>query len=177
MARVTYTEALEASNVDIVDKFLVIDTIQDGYFNIYKGLHPYRVIEDNGDLAVYPTHWSENDALTNGPYPIIRTIGDDVFFTKQTRNDPYNGPNIIEMKENFASKEHKILDAFNAFVQSEFTLGEPHPIHVFIADGEEIGIEDEPVEFEFRDLHGNVVEEDEGPELPEVPEDGNELGE
>lgn len=165
MARTTYTEAMEEEILDIKDKFLVIDTLQDGYFNIYKGLHPFRVAKIEEDYAIYPVYWADENILTNEPYPIIRTIGDDVFFIKKTLNDPYNGPDMTKSDNpNSTTVEHKILDAFNAFVESEFNLGHPNPIHIFIGDGKEIGVEDEEVEFELRDLKGNVIiveEEDE----------------
>jgi len=175
MARVTYTEAMETNSIDILDKFLVIDTVQDGYFNIYKGLHPYRVIGDGEDLAVYPLYWSKDNKLTNEPYPIIRTVGEDVFFTKRTRNDPYNGPMLDEVQSTSDTIEHKVLDAFNVFASDEFTLGHPNPIHVFIGDEAEVGIEDEPVEFEFRNIKGDVVEQK--PEEPGDPTEGDNTGE
>lgn len=177
MARLTYSEAIQASTVDIKDKYLVIDTIQDGYFNIYKGLHPFRVVSEGEDLAVYPVYWSGDNKLTNEPYPIIRTVGEDVFFTKRTTNDPYNGPDLTTVQSNSQTTEHKVLDAFNVFAHDEFTLGYPNPIHVFIGDDEdvEVGVEDTPVEFEFRDLHGNVVDiSQEEPEEPENPDQGEE---
>lgn len=162
MARTTYEEAMDEELLTIEDTFLVIDTIQDGYFNIYKGLHPFRVIKDiTGDYAVYPVFWSGKKKLTNEPYPIIRTVGEDVFFVKRTLNDPYNGPDLDEVQSNSATTEHKILDAFNVFAQSEFNLGHPNPVHVFIGDEGEVGIEDEAVEFEQLDLKGEVVTEKE----------------
>lgn len=158
MARTTYNEALEAGTITIEDKFLVIDTKQDGYFNIYKGLHPFRVVKDaDGDYAVYPVYWSEENKLTNEPYPIIRSIGGDVFFVKRTLNDPYNGPDHETVGDSTAAVEIKILDAFNVFAQSEFNLGYPNPIHVFIGDEAEVGVEDEAVEFELRDIKGETV--------------------
>lgn len=172
MTRINYTEALEENNLDIKDKYLVIDTIQDGYFNIFKGVHPYRVIEDDNDeLAVYPVYWTGEGKLTNEPHPIIRTLGEDVLFVKRHRNDPYNGPDMDKILEDVdLTIEHKVLEAFKVFADSEFTLGHPNPIHVFIGDGAEVGITDEPVEFELRDIHGEIVEVEE-------EEEGDDLGE
>lgn len=156
MARVGYRKALEDNTLEIVDKYLVVDTKQDGYFNIYKGAHPFRVVELNseGDLAVYPTYFTDKGKLTNEPHPIIRTVGDEVFFVKRTLSDPYNGPELGEVNSSSSLKAHKVLDAFNVFAESEFSLGHPNAIHVFIGDDEEVGIEDAAVEFEYRDASG-----------------------
>lgn len=165
MARVKYSEALKDDTLTIVDKFLVIDTIQDGYFNIYKGTHPFRVIKIGEDFGVFPVYWSETEegktVLSNEPYPIIRTVGEDVFFVKRTLNDPYNGPELSAVQGSSKKIAHKVLDAFNVFAQSEFNLGVPNPIHIFIGDEEEIGLMDDVVEFVQRDEKGNIVEVEE----------------
>lgn len=168
MARTEYSKLLGQAKIDIEDKFLVIDTKQDGYFGIFKGVHPYRVVKEGlEDYAVYPVYWTEENTLTNEPYPIIRTVDGDVFFVKRTTNDPYNGPDLDKVQREAKTVEHKVVNAFNVFAQSEFTLGNPNPIHIFIGDEAEVGVEDEAVTFEFRDLKGNVVE----------PESGGDTGE
>ena len=165
MARIDYLDSKAETTLDIADNFLVIDTIQDGYFNIYKGTHPFRVIKFGEDYAVFPVYWSELEdgekVMSNEPYPIIRTVGEDVFFVKRTLNDPYNGPELDEVQSSAKTVEHKVMDAFNVFAQSEFNLGHPNPIHIFIADDEEIGLMDDKAEARFvqRDEKGNVVEE------------------
>lgn len=166
MARTKYKDILKDGITDIAGKYLVVDTVQNGFFNIYKGLHPFRVIQDSaGQYAVYPVYWSDENKLTNEPYPIIRTIDGDVFFVKRTLNDPYNGPQGEEVS-NDDSLEKRVVDAFNVFAHDEFNLGYPNPIHVFIGDEEEIGVEDKPVDFEYRNVKGEVVEEPTGPVGP-----------
>lgn len=175
MARVSYKEALKAEKVDIEDNFLVVDTIQQGYFNIYKGLHPFKVLKSGEDYAVYPVYWEKHEdkkRMSNGPHPIIRTVDGDVFFVKQTLNDPYNGPDLGKVQSTSKTVEHKVLDAFNVFAQSEFNLGYPEPIHLFITDEKGIGVEDTPVDdFVERDVDGEVIGE-EDPVNPEADGDG-----
>lgn len=154
---------MDQPTVELTDKYFTVETDQDGYFNIYKGLHPYKIIEEDGDYIVYPTEWDTDGNLTNKAFPIIRTDDGDVFFIKGDRNDPYNSPNIQEITTEGMSLEKKVLEAFNAYAYSQYTLGQ-NPIYVFVANEFGVGTDDEETNFVLRDHLGNIVEEDTGGE-------------
>lgn len=145
MATVTYEEALQDDLLVLKDKFLLVDTIEDGYTKTYLGNHPYRVTQSEaGDYAIYPVFMKADSTLVNEKYPIIQTDGEVIFFTVGSTIDPYNFTRFEKVDLNGKNKEQQVLLAFEAFIMEEYRLG----IHnVFLTDTPFIA--DDAVPFEF----------------------------
>lgn len=144
MATQNIHEALKEETIEITDKFLLATTIEDGYTGTYKGNHPYRVVSNEGEYAIYPVYLTADGHLTNEKYPIIQTDGDVVFYTILSTIDPYNFTCFDSKKANGLKKEQQVLLAFEAFIHDEFRLGS---YNLFISD--EPKITDHESDFEF----------------------------
>lgn len=144
----TFTEALAEETLTLDGRFLIVDTIHDGYTSTYKGNHPYRVVKTGLEYAVYPVYTkSDNGKLTNEKYPIIQTDGDIVFFTVGSTVDPYNFTHFDQAKKvGTQTKEQQVLHAFEAFIADEFSLGN---YNLFITSEAHLVTEDTDVKYPY----------------------------
>lgn len=144
----SFTEAIAEEELVLDGRFLIVDTIQDGYTSTYQGNHPYRVVKTGEDYAVYPVYTnSETGKLTNEKYPIIETDGDVIFFTVGSTVDPYNFTHFdSKEKVGTQTKEQQILHAFEAFITDEFRLAN---YNLFITSEAQLVTEDTDVEYPY----------------------------
>ena len=144
----TFTEAFDEVTLVLDGRFLIVDTIHDGYTSTYKGNHPYRVVKTGAEYAVFPVYTkSDNGKLTNEKYPIIQTDGDIVFFTVGSTVDPYNFTHFDEAKKvGTQTKEQQVLHAFEAFISDEFSLGN---YNLFITSEAQLVTEDTDTQYPY----------------------------
>jgi len=154
MAKVLFEDALENGTLEIADKFLVVESVHDGFTNTHLGQYSFRVIKETSgtvgtgdfteDYKVFPIYLRADGVYVNEKYPIIMTDGDLVLFSKNTLIDPYGATHIHELEVKAGqNKEHLVLQAFNGFVLDAFRLAD---YHILIAD--ENSVVTSAIEFE-----------------------------
>ena len=108
----------------ITDKYLEVQTIRDGYTGTHYGSYNYKIVNEGGEYFVYPVETDgKGKLLTKKKSPIIYTDDNVIYFVVSTINDPYNHPTIIEDNLEGKTREKQVLQAFLAFVESNFKLG------------------------------------------------------
>lgn len=129
-------ELLEGSQaIDLAGAFLSVDTHEDSYTRTYGGKHGFEVVKTGDEYEVFEVLDGVRQDM-----PIILTDGDNVFYTAQTKINPYvfAYPEAISVSDE-ADKERAVLKAFMAFAYGEYQFGPSAPFHVFlIKDTEEV---------------------------------------
>lgn len=114
---------------------LSVTTHQDSYTKVYGGVHGYKIVKTEDEYGVFELIDGVKHDL-----PIILTDGEQVFYTAQTRINPYDFPysRVIPVTAEL-TKDKAVLEAFLAFIQEEYQFGPSRPFHVFIQmDTEEL---------------------------------------
>lgn len=122
-----------ASDIFLDKKYLVVDTISDGFTGTVQGGYSYLVTKTGEEYAVNELIYDvDKDTFNPSDEPIIVTDGDQIFFVTRTLKDPYNYP-VISAEKLRANdkKEAQVLQAFLAFAEDRFKLAN---YNVFIAD-------------------------------------------
>lgn len=114
--------------LDLEDAVLVVETISDSYTRTYGGKHGFRVVKTGDDYEVFELIDGEQHDL-----PIILTDGDNVFYTAQTKINPYvfAYPEAVKVGDEI-DKERAVLKAFLAFAHGEYQFGPSAPFQVFL---------------------------------------------
>lgn len=124
----------EVKEVQIEDKYLHVPALHDGYTGTVHGTYVYQVTKDGSDYKISEVlyDYEDDDKSYLSDAPVVMTDGDIIFFTTRTTKDPYNFPAVSEEELTDSDvKEKQILQAFLAFAEDEFNLGE---YNVFLAD-------------------------------------------
>lgn len=115
-------------------KFLVVDTLSDGYTGTFAGHYNYEVLYKDEEYQIYPTFWNETDkAFVHSDEMVVYTKENQVFFVDRTTSDPYN-PAVVDsfVIEEGMDKDKRTLQAFKRFADSLFRIGN---YNLFIASG------------------------------------------
>lgn len=106
-------------------KFLVVETLSDGYTGTVNGHYNYEVVTKGEDYEIYPTLWNNEKAqFVKADEMVVYTNGDTVFYVTRTTKDPYNHAVISELiVEEGMDKDKRILQAFQLFADDLFSIG------------------------------------------------------
>ncbi|AYJ73527.1 major tail protein [Enterococcus phage EfV12-phi1] len=106
-------------------KFLVVETLSDGYTGIVNGHYNYEVVTKGEDYEIYPTLWNNEKAqFVKANEMVVYTNGDTVFYVTRTTKDPYNHAVISELiVEEGMDKDKRTLQAFRLFADDLFSIG------------------------------------------------------
>lgn len=106
-------------------KFLVVETLSDGYTGTVNGHYNYEVVTKGEDYEIYPTLWNNEKAqFVKADEMVVYTNGDTVFYVTRTTKDPYNHAVISELiVEEGMDKDKRTLQAFRLFADDLFSIG------------------------------------------------------
>ena len=106
-------------------KFLVVETLSDGYTGTVNGHYNYEVVTKGEDYEIYPTLWNNEKAqFVKADEMVVYTNGDTVFYVTRTTKDPYNHAVISELiVEEGMDKDKRTLQAFQLFADDLFSIG------------------------------------------------------
>ena len=106
-------------------KFLVVETLSDGYTGTVNGHYNYEVVTKGEDYEIYPTLWNnEKSQFVKADEMVVYTNGDTVFYVTRTTKDPYNHAVISELiVEEGMDKDKRTLQAFRLFADDLFSIG------------------------------------------------------
>lgn len=106
-------------------KFLVVETLSDGYTGTVNGHYNYEVVTKGEDYEIYPTLWNnEKEQFVRADEMVVYTNGDTVFYVTRTTKDPYNHAVISELVvEEGMEKDKRTLQAFQLFSDDLFSIG------------------------------------------------------
>lgn len=106
-------------------KFLVVETLSDGYTGTVNGHYNYEVVTRGEDYEIYPTLWNNEKAqFVKADEMVVYTNGDTVFYVTRTTKDPYNHAVISELiVEEGMDKDKRTLQAFRLFADDLFSIG------------------------------------------------------
>lgn len=106
-------------------KFLVVETLSDGYTGTVNGHYNYEVVTKGEDYEIYPTLWNNEKAqFVRADEMVVYTNGDTVFYVTRTTKDPYNHAVISELVvEEGMEKDKRTLQAFQLFSDDLFSIG------------------------------------------------------
>ena len=106
-------------------KFLVVETLSDGYTGTVNGHYNYEVVTKGEDYEIYPTLWNNEKAqFVKADEMVVYTNGDTVFYVTRTIKDPYNHAVISELiVEEGMDKDKRTLQAFQLFADDLFSIG------------------------------------------------------
>lgn len=106
-------------------KFLVVETLSDGYTGTVNGHYNYEVVTNGEDYEIYPTLWNNEKAqFVKADEMVVYTNGDTVFYVTRTTKDPYNHAVISELiVEEGMDKDKRTLQAFRLFADDLFSIG------------------------------------------------------
>lgn len=106
-------------------KFLVVETLSDGYTGTVNGHYNYEVVTKGDDYEIYPTLWNNEKAqFVRADEMVVYTNGDTVFYVTRTTKDPYNHAVISELVvEEGMEKDKRTLQAFQLFSDDLFSIG------------------------------------------------------
>lgn len=122
---------IQIRNLDLFDlpslegKFLVIETMSDGYTGTVEGRYNYGVEVKNGEYFIYPTHW---DILRNQfvrePALVVYTDQNVVYFSANVNKDPYTPTDIKKLiVYDYMEKDKRVVQAFKIFANEAFSMG------------------------------------------------------
>lgn len=117
---------LSASTLpELNGKFLVVETLSDGYTGTVNGHYNYEVVIKGEDYEIYPTLWNNEKAqFVKANEMVVYTNGDTVFYVTRTTKDPYNHAVISELiVEEGMDKDKRTLQAFQLFADDLFSIG------------------------------------------------------
>ncbi len=117
---------LSASTLpELNGKFLVVETLSDGYTGTVNGHYNYEVVTKGEDYEIYPTLWNNEKAqFVKADEMVVYTNGDTVFYVTRTTKDPYNHAVISELiVEEGMDKDKRTLQAFRLFADDLFSIG------------------------------------------------------
>lgn len=117
---------LSASTLpELNGKFLVVETLSDGYTGTVNGHYNYEVVTKGEDYEIYPTLWNNEKAqFVKADEMVVYTNGDTVFYVTRTTKDPYNHAIISELiVEEGMDKDKRTLQAFRLFADDLFSIG------------------------------------------------------
>lgn len=117
---------LSASTLpELNGKFLVVETLSDGYTGTVNGHYNYEVVTKGEDYEIYPTLWNNEKAqFVKADEMVVYTNGDTVFYVTRTTKDPYNHAVISELiVEEGMDKDKRTLQAFQLFADDLFSIG------------------------------------------------------
>ncbi|QAX97619.1 putative Ig-like protein [Enterococcus phage EfsSzw-1] len=110
---------------ELSGKFLVVETLSDGYTGTVNGHYNYEVVTKGEDYEIYPTLWNnEKEQFVRADEMVVYTNGDTVFYVTRTTKDPYNHAVISELVvEEGMEKDKRTLQAFQLFSDDLFSIG------------------------------------------------------
>lgn len=117
----------DIGNIDItglVGKFLVVETISDGYTGTVSGRYNYEIISNGLEVQIFPVFWNEEEKeFERTDEMVVYTEPDTVFYVAQTTRDPYNHAVIEELAvEKGMNKDKRTLQAFKLFAKDKFSF-------------------------------------------------------
>ncbi|BEU75319.1 hypothetical protein [Staphylococcus phage vB_SauM-V1SA19] len=132
MAKKNINEVLKKDTATVADKYLQVQVEQDGYTRTHRGQYNYKVVDNKGELFLYPI---ETDGRGNikimKKAPVAYTDGDQIHFVVNTVKDPYNHAFIRTENIKGKDKGKQLIQAFLAFVEDRFSFG---VYNVFLAN-------------------------------------------
>lgn len=127
MARYSYYDALDETVLNITNASLLVEVESNSYSNVQTGFLAFHITEFRGDYRVYPAVPTGTETVFD---TIIMTEGDTIFY-KINKPNIYEGAEWVSQDITGLSKEHEVLRAFKAVVDSRYTFGGPAPYVVF----------------------------------------------
>lgn len=135
MAKKDIREVLKQETVTVTDKYLQVKTFRDGYTRTHEGQYAYKVVEQEGDLFLFPVQTDGKGVLkVMKNSPIAYTDGDNIHFVVNTLTDPYTQAFIRTEDIKGLDKGKQLIQAFLAFVEDRFRFG---VYNIFVAETEE----------------------------------------
>lgn len=135
MAKKDVREILKQDTVTVKDKYLQVKTYRDGYTRTHEGQYSYKVVEQEGDLFLFPVQTDGKGVLkVMKKSPIAYTDGDNIHFVVNTLTDPYTQAFIRTEDIKGLDKGKQLIQAFLAFVEDRFRFG---VYNVFVAETQE----------------------------------------
>lgn len=135
MAKKNVNDILKQDSVTVTDKYLQVKVNRDGYTRTHEGQYAYKVVEDNGELFLFPVETDGRGTLNVlKDAPIAYTDGDNIHFVVNTVVDPYNHSFIRTEDIKGLDKGKQLIQAFLAFVEDRFKFG---VYNVFVANNKE----------------------------------------
>ena len=135
MAKKNINDVLKQDSVTIADKYLQVKVNRDGYTRTHEGQYSYKVVEDKGELFLFPVQTDGRGTLNvMKNSPVAYTDGDNIHFVVNTVVDPYNHSFIRTENIKGLDKGKQLIQAFLAFVEDRFKFG---VYNVFVANQKE----------------------------------------
>lgn len=135
MAKKNVNDILQQETVTLANKYLQVKVEQDGYTRTHRGQYAYKVVEDAGELFLFPVQTDGKGVLhVMKKSPIAYTDGDNIHFVVNTLVDPYNTSFIRTEDIKGLDKGKQLVQAFLAFVEDRFKFG---VYNVFVANNKE----------------------------------------
>lgn len=110
---------------NLFGKFLVVETISDGYTGTVSGHYNYEIDQKSEETYIYPVFWNDKlNKFIRSDELVVYTNKNKVYYVCKTTIDPYNHAVVDELTVGEGmDKDKRTLQAFKLFVNDLFSFG------------------------------------------------------